>query len=68
MENNKEIVFDEWDLKLENALKELKKCQESNNLNSCVPCSKFFECELRKKYVLAVYESMNKGSGGGFEF
>ncbi len=69
MENNKEeLVFDEWDLKLEEALKELKICQESNTLNSCTPCSKFFECELRKKYILAVYESMNKGSSGGFEF
>jgi len=47
---------------------ELKNCQESNSLKSCTPCSQFFECELRKRYVIAVYESMNKGSGGGFEF
>ena len=26
------------------------------------------QVDLRKKYVIAVYESMNKGSGGGFEF
>lgn len=61
-------VVDEWDEKLEAKLEELKNCQVSNNLNSCNPCEKFFDCELRKKYVIAVYESMNKGSGGGFEF
>lgn len=58
----------EWDIKLEQKLVELKKCQESFSLASCNPCENFFDCELRKKYVIAVYESMNKGSGGGFEF
>ncbi|RXJ87596.1 hypothetical protein [Arcobacter sp. CECT 8985] len=66
--NSNEIVIDEWELKLDAALKELKQCQVSKELNSCSSCSLFFECELRKKYILAVYESMNKGSGGGFEF
>ena len=68
MSEHEEIVIDEWDLKLDKELSNLKTCQESHNLNSCMPCEQFFECELRKKYVLAVYESMNKGSGGGFEF
>lgn len=68
MSNQEELVIDEWEIKLDNMLVELKNCQESNTLNSCTPCSQFFECELRKKYILAVYESMNKGSGGGFEF
>lgn len=63
-----EIVIDEWQLKLEQELDNLKKCQESNSLDSCTSCDKFFNCEIRKKYVIAVYESMNKGSGGGFEF
>lgn len=31
-------------------------------------CDFILECELREIYVKAVYESMNKGSGGGFEF
>ncbi|QKF73362.1 hypothetical protein AFAEC_1197 [Aliarcobacter faecis] len=61
-------ILDKWEEKLEEVLKELKSCQNSKNLNSCKPCSEFFECSLRKKYVVAVYESMNKGSGGGFEF
>ena len=58
----------EWDLKLEVKIEELKNCQSTQSLSSCNPCHKFFECELRKKYVIAVYESMNKGAGGGFEF
>ncbi|QKF82021.1 hypothetical protein [Halarcobacter ebronensis] len=66
MENNQRL--DEWDEKLELKLVELNECQTTNGLDSCTPCDKFFECELRKRYILAVYESMNKGSGGGFEF
>lgn len=58
----------EWDLKLDKKIEELKDCQVSQSLSSCNPCEKFFDCELRKKYVIAVYESMNKGAGGGFEF
>ena len=68
MNNSQEIVIDEWDIKLDKKLAELKTCQESNSLKTCSDCDKFFDCELRKKYVIAVYESMNKGSGGGFEF
>ncbi|WP_321471491.1 hypothetical protein [Halarcobacter sp.] len=66
MQTSQEL--DEWEQKLEVVLEELKECQKLNSLSSCTPCEKFFECELRKKYILAVYESMNKGSGGGFEF
>jgi hypothetical protein len=65
---NNSAQLDEWEEKLELKVQELQACQKTNNLDSCTPCSQFFECELRKKYVLAVYESMNKGSGGGFEF
>lgn len=70
MQNNSEneIIIDEWDLKLDQKVKEVEECQSSNNFKTCTPCPKFFDCELRKKYVLAVYESMNKGAGGGFEF
>lgn len=66
MHNNGQL--DEWEEKLEVKVQETKACQEKHALASCSPCEKFFDCELRKKYVLAVYESMNKGSGGGFEF
>jgi hypothetical protein len=71
MDDNK--ALDQWEENLEQMLQKLKKCQlDTMGVESCKPeenfCEKFFECELRKKYVLAVYESMNKGSGGGFEF
>ncbi len=68
MHNNEDKTLDEWELKLEEQLKVLQSCQNDKGFNSCNPCELFFECELRKKYVLAVYESMSKGSGGGFEF
>lgn len=60
--------IDEWDEKLEVKLKELKQCQISLSYESCKSCDKFFNCELRKSYVGAVYDSMSKGSTGGFEF
>ncbi len=59
---------DEWDDKLDAKLEELKQCQTSLSYESCNECDKFFECEIRRQYVKAVYESMSKGSGGGFEF
>lgn len=68
MSDNEEKILDEWEIKLDKELFNLKSCQESHNLKSCIPCDEFFKCELRKKYVITVYESMNKGSGGGFEF
>lgn len=65
--NNQEAL-DEWELKLEEKLHVLQQCQTSKNFLGCEPCEVFFECEIRKTYVVAVYESMNKGSSGGFEF
>jgi hypothetical protein len=59
---------DKWDLALDEQIKVLKECQKSHNLNSCTPCEKLLACPVRKEYIKAVYESMNKGSGGGFEF
>jgi len=31
-------------------------------------CEKLLECEVRDDYIKAVYDSMSKGAGGGFEF
>ena len=61
-------VKDKFDLALDVKLKELKECQKNNNLDSCLKCEKIIGCELRNSYVKAAYETMNKGSGGGFEF
>ncbi len=65
---SEDIVLDEWELKLEGKLKELQACQEEKGMNDCLTCEKTFDCEIRKEYVRAVYESMSKGAGGGFEF
>jgi len=65
---SKEEIKDEWVIALEKKLQELKECQIKEGLNSCMKCPKVLECELRANYVKAVYSSMNKGSGGGFEF
>ncbi|HGZ69826.1 MAG TPA: hypothetical protein ENL00_00355 [Nitratifractor sp.] len=59
---------DKWQEALDKKLLELQKCQREVGLESCFPCEKLLKCELRKEYIQAVYASMNKGSGGGFEF
>ncbi|WP_215425455.1 hypothetical protein [Campylobacter jejuni] len=47
----------------------LLSCQNSKNLNSCYNCDEIFNCQTRKNYVDAVYNSMSKGkTEGGFDF
>ncbi len=60
--------LDRYEAVLQEALKKLKECQEQKKLRSCFKCEKIIGCEVRQAYVKAVYESMNKGQGGGFEF
>lgn len=60
--NNKHII------NLNSKLEILKKCQDSNNINSCLKCEKIINCEIRNEYVESVYLSMNNGSGGFFNF
>jgi len=59
---------DIYEQKLQESTVELKTCQKNNNVKSCMKCKHVIGCEIRKKYVNAVYQSMNKGAGGGFEF
>lgn len=59
---------DKWELDLDRHLETIKKCQQEHNIDSCMNCEYTLNCEIRENYVKAVYESMNKGSGGGFEF
>ncbi len=71
MQNDKEEKkeqLDEFEKDLQEKLKILQECQNSNNLQSCFDCDKILECETRESYVKAVYLSMNKGVTGGFEF
>lgn len=54
--------------KLEESLKKLKESQNSNGVESCLQCEKVIGCEVRNLYVKLVYESMNGGESGDFEF
>ncbi|MGP1485080.1 MAG: hypothetical protein ACTTJC_03150 [Campylobacter sp.] len=59
---------DSFELELENKKKILQDCQTNKGLKSCFNCDELFECQTRKFYVDAVYNSMSKGSSGGFDF
>ena len=61
-------VLDEWAIALQQKKEELLKCRQEHQHSSCMKCDKLLICELRDAYVKAVYDSMNKGTGGGFEF
>ena len=59
---------DEFELELDRQREILQACQREKDLNSCFACETMFECKTRKNYVDAVYSSMSKGDGGGFDF
>ncbi len=59
---------DKYKQNLVEATQKLKECQKNLNFSSCFDCEKLFDCEIRKTYITAVYNSMSKGQSGGFEF
>lgn len=63
-----EAVLDEWQIALQQKKSEVETCQKEKHVQSCLKCDQLLKCELRESYVKAVYESMSKGQGGGFEF
>jgi len=63
-----ETQKDKWQVILDAEIVIVKQCQIQHNIDSCMKCEKILDCEVRDKYIKIVYESMNKGSGGGFEF
>ncbi len=63
-----EEVLDEWKIALKQKKAELKVCQGEHQVKSCMSCEKLLDCEVRDSYIKAVYDSMSKGAGGGFEF
>ena len=67
-DTNLEQQKDKWQIALDAEIVILKQCQINKNLVSCMNCEKLLNCDVRDKYIKIVYESMNKGSGGGFEF
>ena len=62
------IQKDEFELELDRQREILQACQREKGLSSCFACEAMFECKTRKNYVDAVYSSMSKGDGGGFDF
>lgn len=63
-----DTVLDEWQIVLKQKKAELEKCQKEHQVESCLKCEELLKCEVRESYVKAVYDSMSKGKGGGFEF
>jgi hypothetical protein len=63
-----EKVLDEWQIALTQKKAALEVCQKEHQVTSCMKCEKLLDCELRDAYIKAVYDSMSKGAGGGFEF
>ena len=65
---NREKSPDMYEIKLQEQIEILQKCQKDHDLTSCIKCKEIIGCITRKTYISAVYQSMNKGAGGGFEF
>lgn len=63
-----QVQKDEFELELDNKREILQNCQMQKGQNSCFNCDEIFTCQTRKEYVDAVYNSMSKGSSGGFDF
>lgn len=63
-----EKILDEWQILLVQKKSELETCQKEHHLRSCLKCEELLNCEIRDAYIKAVYDSMSKGKGGGFEF
>jgi hypothetical protein len=59
---------DKFELYLDEMILKVQNCQKEKSLQSCSACDSYMACELRSDYVKAVYNSMSKGSTGGFEF
>ena len=63
-----EQTLDEWQIALTHKKAELESCQKEHKIKSCMKCEKLLDCSIRDSYIKAVYDSMSKGAGGGFEF
>ncbi len=61
-------VLDVWQIALKQKKSELEACQSEHQVKSCMRCEKLLDCVVRDSYIQAVYDSMSKGAGGGFEF
>lgn len=68
MEHTESAAKDDFEKRLDAAIEKLKACQAEHALKSCSVCERYLDCEVRRSYVSAVYDSMSKGETGGFEF
>lgn len=59
---------DVFEKRLDEMILQVQKCQDEKGYESCSRCVSYIGCELRNRYVAAVYDSMSKGQTGGFEF
>jgi hypothetical protein len=59
---------DKFELHLDEMIIKVQECQNSKSIQSCSKCENYLDCQLRDKYIKAVYNSMSKGDTGGFEF
>ena len=59
---------DRFELEMDNKKEILQNCQSDKGLNSCFNCNELFNCQIRKDYVAAVYNSMSKGNVGDCDF
>jgi len=63
----KEKVLDEWEIELKKQKKILETHMKKLGITSAMDCPDFPNCKVQEKFE-AVYNSMSKGAGGGFEF
>jgi hypothetical protein len=68
MSNHSVQELDKWEEALEVQIQIVQNCQDEKMIDSCMKCEYILDCLVRKEYIKAAYESMNKGTGGGFEF
>lgn len=61
-------MSDNFQEKLDENIAKVKECQKEHNTDTCFKCEAIATCKIRKDYVDSVYSSMNKGSGGFFNF
>ena len=67
-EQKSEKILDEWELELKKQKKLLEAHMKELGITTEMNCPDFPNCKVQEKYVEAVYNSMSKGAGGGFEF
>lgn len=60
--------LDKWQQTLKEKREALEAHLQELGITSALDCPDFPNCKIQEEYVQAVYDSMSKGQGGGFEF